>query len=983
MHWVFRGDRLLVQPDDDLGDALKDHPLSAGRFALHRLAVAAALSGLSLLPATAWSLGLGRLNVQSALGESLKAEIEVTSLTAEEAASLQVRVASPETYRAAGVDYNAVLGATNITLQRRADGRPFLRIASDRSVQEPFVDVILDLVWSSGRLVREYTLLFDPPASRTPAQITQPLMTPPAPAPAPQATAPVPTPAPAPAPQAPKAAASKPRAEAAAPAPVPAPATAPVPAPATTVAPTPAPATAPTERAATPAAEGGAETVRVRSGDTLSKIAVREMPAGVSLDQMLVGLYRSNPQAFSGNNMNRLKAGVVLKMPEADEAAAVPQAEARRIIQAQSADFNAYRQRLAGAATASEQAQPERQARGQVEAEVKDRQQPATPAPDKLTLSKGGVATQKGAAAEDRLAKARAEQDEATRVAELNKNLDELRRLREKAAADKAAADKAAADKLAAEKAAADKAAADKAAAEKAAADKAAADKLAADKAAAEQAAADKAAAERAAAVAMAASAASAPAAVLDVASAPSDAMDGSATEVADAASEIASAVAQAPSLPVPVPVPAPAADDSPGLLQSLDPMLLAGAGAGVVLLAGLAMFLRQRRRSETGETSFLESRLQPDSFFGASGGQRVDTRDATGGPSSMSYSLSQLDAIGDVDPVAEADVYLAYGRDLQAEEILKEALRSSPERLAIRTKLLEVYAKRRDTKGFEQLAVQLYPLTGGQGEDWARAQELGMGIDPENPLYQPGGQPHLAQLPGDAATDPLGASTVPHSVMPAPSALDTFAPTNVSEVQDAPAAPAEPAFVNIDLDISAPTPLDAVTDSISPPITEAGNLPELRDLPDLTDGPAMVVDTAPAELQPEPQPAEVVDPNMLDFDLTLDEPAPAQAPVAAQPEAAPSFDFESISLDLDAPQGEPAALVTEPEGEDTAAGLGGDLDADLVADDPTVRKFELAEEFRQIGDVDGARELLQEVIDSASDAGLRAKAQSMLDNLG
>ncbi len=67
-----------------------------------------------------------------------------------------------------------------------------------------------------------------------------------------------------------------------------------------------------------------------------------------------------------------------------------------------------------------------------------------------------------------------------------------------------------------------------------------------------------------------------------------------------------------------------------------------------------------------------------------------------------MSYSLSQLDAIGDVDPVAEADVYLAYGRDLQAEEILKEALRSAPDRLAVRVKLLEVYAKRRDTKGYE-----------------------------------------------------------------------------------------------------------------------------------------------------------------------------------------------------------------------------------------------------------------------------------------
>jgi len=120
---------------------------------------------MSLLPAASWALGLGRLNVQSALGEALRAEIDVTSLTSEEAATLQVKVASPETYRAAGVDYNQVLGATSIALQRRTDGRAFLRIASDHSVQEPFVDVILDLAWSSGRLVREYTLLFAPPST--------------------------------------------------------------------------------------------------------------------------------------------------------------------------------------------------------------------------------------------------------------------------------------------------------------------------------------------------------------------------------------------------------------------------------------------------------------------------------------------------------------------------------------------------------------------------------------------------------------------------------------------------------------------------------------------------------------------------------------------------------------------------------------------------------------------------------------------------
>jgi pilus assembly protein FimV len=111
------------------------------------------------------------------------------------------------------------------------------------------------------------------------------------------------------------------------------------------------------------------------------------------------------------------------------------------------------------------------------------------------------------------------------------------------------------------------------------------------------------------------------------------------------------------------------------------DNPLALGVGALLVaLLAGFGIYrVTQRAKKNSGETSFLESRLQPDSFFGASGGQRIDTRDAAGNSSSMTYSLSQLDAIGDVDPVAEADVYLAYGRDLQAEEILKEAMRSSP----------------------------------------------------------------------------------------------------------------------------------------------------------------------------------------------------------------------------------------------------------------------------------------------------------------
>ena len=123
----------------------------SGRFALTGVAAAA----LCLAASSAWSLGLGRLQVQSALGEALRAEIDVTSLTPEESSNLRVRVAPPESYRAAGVDYNPVLPSTQAEVLRRPDGRAYLKLTSDRGVQEPFVDVILEITWATGRLVRD------------------------------------------------------------------------------------------------------------------------------------------------------------------------------------------------------------------------------------------------------------------------------------------------------------------------------------------------------------------------------------------------------------------------------------------------------------------------------------------------------------------------------------------------------------------------------------------------------------------------------------------------------------------------------------------------------------------------------------------------------------------------------------------------------------------------------------------------------------
>jgi pilus assembly protein FimV len=876
---------------------LKRNTTFSGRHALTGVAAAA----LMIAAPAAWSLGLGRIQVQSALGEALRAEIDVTSMSPEEAANLRVRVAPPESYKAAGVDYNAVLPNTQVELLRRADGRPYLKLSSDRGVQEPFVDVILELNWSTGRLVREYTMLFDPPAvarapSPPPAVSTSPSMSPatPVPSTAPRAaerrSAPVRT-------------AADPRA---------------------------------TAKAVT-GADAGADEYKVRAGDSLSKIATRTQRSGVSLDQMLVSLYRGNPQAFLDNNMNRLKSGVVLAVPSAEAAAGVTPPEARQVIQAQSADFGAYRQRLAGAVPTARTETATRQASGKVQASVDDRKPGSGATPDKLQLSKGGAAS-KTNAAEDQISKDRAKKADDQRVAELDKNVKDLKKLSSDAASAAGAKPTTATPPVTAAKTPPVIAAAPASFAAPVPPKPAPVVATPAPAAVAAPASVPvrpTAPAMASAPVALAPAAASVAAMPASVAATPVAAA--SAPPVAPVVAKPAASVA-----PVVKPPGKPAAPvEEPSLISSLlddNPMALGIGGAALALLAGFGIFKFTRRaKKDSGETSFLESRLQPDSFFGASGGQRIDTRDAGGASSSMSYSLSQLDAIGDVDPVAEADVYLAYGRDLQAEEILKEAMRSNPDRMAIRTKLLEVYAKRRDTKGFELLATQLFALTRGEGEDWAKAQELGVQIDPENPLFKPGGMPVAMQGHTGEMVEPLGASTMPQSVLPSPSQFG-------SSVTGAPLVDRGNQGLDLDLDLGD-----------SEVITTPGAL-----------------SSTPA-IKPIDHKADAMS---LDFTMPVAAPVAASAPARTTEPAA--FDLSDISLDLDAPVSAhpaPAPAASSGFGDMGLPSLHGD-------EDPLSRKLELAEEFRQIGDTDGARDLLHEVVAKSSGA-VKSRAQSMLADLG
>lgn len=841
-----------------------------------RTAVAAAAIALLGLSGTgAYALSLGRLTVQSALGEPLRAEIEIPDINAEEAASLKAGAALPDAFVAAGLDYNPAMSGLQATLVRR-DGRSFLRLSSDRTINDPFIDLILEATWSSGRIVRDYTLLFDPPALRKAPAAPTLAQTPAAPATtnippraAPAASA---QPAPEPAPRA--AAASKPSTPRAAPAAV--------------------------AKAPAPVAADSDKQLVVKKGDTASKIANSIKSADVSLDQMLVAMLRANPDAFVHDNLNRIRAGAVLNVPTAESAQSVSAAEASKLVVAQSKDFNDFRRNLATNAPAAAVSAADRKASGTVEAKVEDKK-PANTTPDKLTLSKGSVQSK---ADEAKIAKEREAKDAAARAAEINKNISDLNKL-----------------------------------------------------GAATPAATAPAAPAPAVAVApvpapVAATPAPAPAASAPVATAPAP-------------------QASAPKPKMAAPAPAPVQEE-PGLIDELlaDPLVPAGAVGLLALLGGFAAYrIRQRKKNAAQvDSAFLESRLQPDSFFGASGGQRIDTSNGPPSASSMVYSASQLDAADDVDPVAEADVYLAYGRDLQAEEILKEAVRTNPGRLAIHTKLLEIFSKRRDARSFESTAAQAYKLTGANSPDWTRICEMGLAIDPTNPLYQPGGAPNTSGSAAAAATadsSSFGASTV---ALPASAAV------------------AEAAGSGVDLDLDLDFSLDDEPASA---------------ISDVTGG--TVGPTAEQTVKMEAQPQD----NSLDMDFDL----PSTPAVAATPEPVPSMPEISLSLDdletpmpaLDVPAPKfeatgPLPVEPAPASSSTAdtglmefdlGSLSLDLDSsteavqppDSVGEDPLETKLALAEEFVSIGDEDGARALIEEVVAEAS-GDMRAKAQRALAKL-
>ena len=950
-----------------------------------------ALLALALLPLEVLAAGLGRLAVLSGLGQPLRAEIEVVSLQRGEAESLSARIATPDAFREAGVEYGVVVPRVRTVLERRPNDRYVIVLSTPQPVEEPFLDLLVELNWASGRLVRQYTFLLDPADYRGPQPIaaapSRPAMTEVRPVEAPR---PPEVSAAAPAAAAPPAASAAPAASApAAPPPADTPA-AQTPAAQAPAAPAPA-AQAPAD--ASPLASEPAASYAVQKGDTLGKIAQLHKPEGVTLQQMLVALYRANEDAFIQKNMNLVRAGRVLTIPGREAVEVIAAVDASKIVVAQAQDFNEYRATLGGAvasAPARTEA-PQQRAAGRITEQPEATAAAPKAAPrDELRISKAdqaakGAKAAAAARADDLAARERALQEANSRVGDLERNVKDLQGLVElknkqladlqkQAEATKSAAAKAT-DAEAAKAAAAKATAAAKVAEAEAA--KAAAAK-AAEAEAAKAAAAKAAEAEAAKAAAAAAAKAPEPAKAVEVAKAPEAPKAAEPTPAAPSEAP----KAEAPKAPAPPKAaaapkkPAPPPPPEPSLVEAIldEPLYLAGGGGGILALL-IGGYLWRKKRSAKLENSLLGvTTTDSSSVFGSTGGRSVDT----GGSSLQTdFSQSGIGAIDtdEVDPVAEADVYMAYGRDAQAEEILKEALLKDPNRQTVRVKLLEIYAARKDLKAFETTAGEIYAATGGQGPEWQKAIELGLSIDPSNPMY--GGRREAGGRPPARDTVVLPAAGGAAAAMASDLAFDLAgskaAPSIDFDLGGGGRAAAS-AVPDLSLDVASQAPADLGFD-----LNLGGDSqkPTVEEASDFSPSGTFIMDAATkkavsdmVEAQSQPGSLEI------DFELPGTRAGAASGEQTARMPAAANV--TAVDFKLGEPT-KPAGSAMDLGGISFDLGKGGGEGAPVDARwQEVATKLDLAKAYEEMGDKDGARELLNEVL-KEGDAVQQQQAKQML----
>lgn len=781
------------------------------------LCLGAMLAGL---PVFSYAIGLGKIKINSALDEPLNAEIPFTSLSASERKKLKAALASRAEFEGAGIDRPPQLSNIRFSVARRVDGNYFLQLRTDEPFRDPFLHLLINIEWAGGRLVREYTGLIDPPylVSSEPAGVQVPI-TAPAPAPKPPAPEPVATAAinePQSEPVQPAAVPenipeAQPAVEPAVPAAsadtvVPAEQMAPVepmtPESVATAGEAPAteteifgpggqeevvykfdpetgwpidektqpqgvePVVEPLAPIATdipaspdivePSATQGMAAVsastagwiapggsyEVQRGDTMWEIAqqVRRDDKSITVEQAVMAIYQANRGAFFGDNVNNLKAGKILRIPEYDQLGTQEKAVARTEFRAQYDVWQEYKLKLASARQAIT-----------VEADAGETMAPAAvteaePVSPITEAAKPKVAKPVPEKKPEPVQTAKSEPEEGTAADELLKivraNIEQ-----EKSGKDKAVPDSETRDASKEKAALADRVATlEESLESKSAETRELGDRVGQVK---EQLDNQK--------------------RLIEIENAdlakPEQKSAAKATDAAPVAPKPGATTPAKPATRRAPPPPPPAPEK--GFVEEFMDNILAGENSMFVIIglfvflmvSILTLFFRRRRAAKIEfEESILNSTM--DSEGTITGDTTGDLMGESGDTSFLSdFSQGGMGNIStdEVDPIAEAEVYLAYGRDEQAEEILREAVVKDPARHEIREKLLEIYSQRGDVAAFETMAEELYAaLEGRGGELWGRVAILGRKLNPDNPMFS-GGAPGSAPAPSMNDTHGFG----------------------------------------------------------------------------------------------------------------------------------------------------------------------------------------------------------------------------------
>lgn len=894
-----------------------------------------------MVPVTGHSLGLGPITMKSALNQPLQAEIEIHSVQKGDLEGLSVRMASDEDFKRISVEKSSFLSRIELKVITREDGTAVIQLSSTRPVSEPYLDFLIEARWPRGRALKEYTVLVDPPVltAEAPAAIEEArtVTTPPPVSQTPSVglgrpSAPTSTQrfkpriaaAPVAAPEEPEPFAPP------EPSVPPAPVAAPAPAPRASPAPR-AEIAEPTPELAAEPNSGKLNYGQVRRNETLSQIAQTMRPSDVTLQQMMLALLKSNPEAFIGGNINRVKAGAVLRI---DDEALLRQFSREEAVVEVSRQHREWRSTKAVrqteiASSNFRESSGSSSTKGQSSSSSADDARLKLVAPGTKGTGAGGSmeeGTQEVSQLRENLLLATealdANKQESTelkgRMSELEEQLESMQRL-------------------------------------------------------------------------------------INLKDQEMTALQ---SQLKKGGEKPVTAEPAKPTAEV-----KEAANEQPEVVNDsfFSDTTIVSLVVFLVIAVVAWLVIRRKRMQEGFEESILNVGGMEESFarggFANSKGRASQFSQQPQNAGSMAasgFAMSDMSGIqsetSEVDPISEADVYLAYGRHQQAEDILKQALDRDDHRMDYHAKLLEVYNAARNAQAFEAQARVMREKLGGDVSDphWQKVAALGAVLCPSSPLFGGGGGSGGKARAQSALASAVGGVTAEEEDLldfefDADTDLSFGSGKNVGGGKDngggskksgrAAAVVEDDDDINLDFDIGS-LDFSLEDNTVTSDTSSRGRGFGAKNSPSASKGRN---DSSLDFDMGDDNDGDILNFDSFDLETTNSRSGPINLVGDSQEVALGgsrrnrAVEQEPLELSLD-----DDALTLEEVGDfEDDANLSGEFDDDIFANvDEIGSKLDLAKAYVDMGDSDGARSILDEVMEEG-DATQKQQAQRLLQQMG